>query len=112
MILKLKALFICLFAINSIALTVIDVRTLEEWNSGYLENAIHKEWQNILDISPIIPKNETIYLYCRSGNRSGKATNILIKNGYLNAINAGSILEASKLLILKLLNKYINEIPF
>ena len=103
MSLKLKALFICLFAINSIALTVIDVRTLEEWNSGYLENAIHKEWQNILDISPIIPKNETIYLYCRSGNRSGKATNILIKNGYLNAINAGSILEASKLLNTKII---------
>ena len=103
MILKLKALFICLFAINSIALTVIDVRTIEEWNSGYLENAIHKEWPNILDISPIIPKNETIYLYCRSGNRSGKATNILIKNGYLNAINAGSILEASKLLNTKII---------
>ena len=103
MLLKLKALFICLFAINSIALTVIDVRTLEEWNSGHLENAIHKEWQTILDISPTIPKNETLYLYCRSGNRSAKATNILTKNGYLNAINAGSIIEASKLLNTKII---------
>jgi phage shock protein E len=103
MILKLKALFIFMFAINSIALTVIDVRTLEEWNSGHLENAIHKEWQTILDISPTIPKDETIYLYCRSGNRSAKAANILIKNGYLNAINAGSIIEASKLLNTKII---------
>ena len=103
MILKLKALFICMFAINSTALTVIDVRTLEEWNSGYLENAIHIEWQSILNISPTIPKDETIYLYCRSGNRSAKATNILTKNGYLNAINAGSILEASKLLNTKII---------
>ena len=99
----LKALFICLFTINSIALTVIDVRTLDEWNSGHLEDAIHKEWQNILDISLVVSKDETIYLYCRSGNRSGKAKNILIDNGYKNAINAGSILEASKLLNIKII---------
>jgi len=99
----LKALFICWFTINSIALTVIDVRTLDEWNSGHLEDAIHKEWQNILDISLVVSKDETIYLYCRSGNRSGKAKNILIDNGYKNAINAGSILEASKLLNSKII---------
>ena len=102
MLLKLKALFICLFAINSIALTVIDVRTLEEWNSGHLENAIHIEWESILDISPTIPKNETIYLYCRSGNRSGKAEKALRSIGYINAKNIGGINEASSTLQLKI----------
>jgi phage shock protein E len=98
MFLKLKLLFSLLCAINLSAISVIDVRTLEEWNNGHLKNAIHKEWQNILDITDTISKDETIYLYCRSGNRSGKATKILTENGYLNVINAGSIYEASKLL--------------
>ena len=45
-----------------------------------------------------ITKDQPIYLYCRSGNRSGKATKILEDAGYINVINAGSIQEASKLL--------------
>ena len=55
----------------------IDVRTEAEWNTGHLEGAFHIEWQDILELSSDIPKDEEIYLYCRSGNRSGKATKIL-----------------------------------
>ena len=89
---------ISFFSIFSHALTVIDVRTLDEWNTGHLESAINIEWQNITSIESNIPKNEKIYLYCRSGNRSGKATKILLDSGYTNVINAGSIAEASSLL--------------
>ena len=95
---------ISLFSIFSNAFTVIDVRTLDEWNSGYLESAIHIEWQNITSIQSNIPKNEEIYLYCRSGKRSGKATKILLDAGYTNVINAGSIEEASSLLDINIIN--------
>jgi phage shock protein E len=95
---------ISLFSIFSHALTVIDVRTLDEWNSGHLESAINIEWQNITSIQSNIPKNEEIYLYCRSGNRSGKATKILLDAGYTNVINAGSIKEASSLLDINIIN--------
>jgi phage shock protein E len=95
---------ISLFSIFSHALTVIDVRTLNEWNSGHLESAINIEWQNITSIQSNIPKNEEIYLYCRSGNRSGKATKILLDAGYTNVINAGSIEEASSLLDINIIN--------
>jgi phage shock protein E len=95
---------ISLFSIFSHALTVIDVRTLDEWNSGHLESAINIEWQNITSIQSNIPKNEEIYLYCRSGNRSGKATKILLDAGYSNVINAGSISEASSLLDINIIN--------
>ena len=95
---------ISLFSIFSHALTVIDVRTLDEWNSGHLESAINIEWQNITSIQSNIPKNEEIYLYCRSGNRSGKATKILLDAGYTNVINAGSIEEASLLLDINIIN--------
>ena len=104
----MKSLFqivvISLFSIFSYAFTVIDVRSLNEWNSGHLESALHLEWQNITSIQSNIPKNEEIYLYCRSGNRSGKATKILLDAGYTNVINAGSIEEASKLFDINIIN--------
>lgn len=104
----MKSLFqivvISLFSIFSYAFTLIDVRSLNEWNSGHLESALHLEWQNITSIQSNIPKNEEIYLYCRSGNRSGKATKILLDAGYTNVINAGSIEEASKLLDINIIN--------
>ena len=85
-------------------MTVIDVRTKAEWNTGHLEGALHIEWQDILKVPSDIQKDEEIFLYCRSGNRSGKATKILIEAGYVNAKNAGSILNASELLNIKIID--------
>jgi phage shock protein E len=100
----LQVIVISFFSIFCYALTVIDVRTLDEWNSGHLVSAINIEWQDINIIESNIPKNEEIYLYCRSGNRSGKATKILLDAGYTNVINAGSIEEASSLLDINISN--------
>ena len=86
------------------AMVVVDVRTEAEWNTGHLEGALHIEWQDILKISSNIQKDEEIYLYCRSGNRSGKATKILQEAGYINAKNAGSIIDASELLGIKIID--------
>ena len=74
---------------------LIDVRTQEEFKSGYLEDAINIEWQNIKNLSKEIKKDEKIYLYCRSGNRSGKATDILINLGYKNVKNIGGLKAVS-----------------
>ena len=92
------------FSLTSMSMTIIDVRTEAEWNTGHLEGALHIEWQEILKISSDIKKDEEIFLYCRSGNRSGKATKILLEAGYVNAKNAGSILNASELLNIKIID--------
>ena len=92
------------FSLTSMSMTVIDVRTEAEWNTGHLEGALHIEWQDILKVSSDIQKDEEIFLYCRSGNRSGKATKVLIEAGYVNAKNAGSILNASELLNIKIID--------
>ena len=92
------------FSLTSMSMTVIDVRTEAEWNTGHLDGALHIEWQEILKISSDIKKDEEIFLYCRSGNRSGKATKILLEAGYVNAKNAGSILNASELLNIKIID--------
>ena len=92
------------FSLTSMSMTVIDVRTEAEWNTGHLEGALHIEWQDILKVPSDIQKDQEIFLYCRSGNRSGKATKILIEAGYVNAKNAGSILNASELLNIKIID--------
>ena len=86
------------------SMTVVDVRTEAEWNTGHLEGALHIEWQDILKISSDVDKDEEIFLYCRSGNRSGKATKILLDAGFVNVKNAGSILDASELLDIKIID--------
>lgn len=97
-------LIICFLPFVS-AEIVIDVRTPVEWSEGHLQSSDNIEWQNILSIKESISKNEKIYLYCRSGNRSGKATKILIDAGYTNVTNAGSMSQAGELLDLKIVKK-------
>ena len=89
-------LFSSLLSSNEIIL--IDVRSLEEVKTGIIQDAIHIEWTQIdKEINDIdVTKDQPIFLYCRSGNRSGKATVILEKIGFTNVINAGGIKEAAK----------------
>ena len=100
----LRFVILLIFSLTGMSMIVIDVRTEAEWNTGHLVGARHVEWQDILKISLDLQKDEEIYLYCRSGNRSGKATKILQEAGYINAKNAGSIIDASELLGIKIID--------
>ena len=84
--------------VSSNEIIVIDVRSDEEVKTGIIQDAIHIEWTQIdKEINNIdITKDKPIYLYCRSGNRSGKAAVMLEKIGFTNVINAGGIDEAAK----------------
>ena len=75
---------------------VIDVRTLPEWEKKRIDNTLLIEWQDLLTAvnKMDIKKNREILLFCRSGNRSGKAKKILEENGYTNVKNLGSIQDA------------------
>ena len=96
-------LFVLIYPSLLIAEVIIDVRTLEEFQSAHLNKAINIEWQNILSIQNNINKTEKIYLYCRSGNRSQKATEILIDAGFVDVENLGSLEQASEALNLKII---------
>ena len=96
-------LFVSLLPSLLIAEVIIDVRTPEEYQSAHLDKAINIEWQNILSIQSTINKTEKIYLYCRSGNRSQKATEILVEAGYLDVENLGGLQQASETLKLKII---------
>ena len=83
---------------------LIDVRTIPEFNNGHIETSINIQWENIDKILGEVEKDSTIYLYCRSGNRSNKATRKLIDLGYKNVKNIGGIKEASEFLGLNIVN--------
>tara|TARA_Y100001949_G_C15732246_1_gene219924 strand:- start:164 stop:478 length:315 start_codon:yes stop_codon:yes gene_type:complete len=95
--LKIFYIFLILFGINSVSdeFIVIDVRTLEEFESGHIEDSSNIEWQEISSITDNINKDQKIYLYCRSGRRSQNATNILIDLGYKDVTNLGGIKDAA-----------------
>ena len=79
---------------------IIDVRTQGEWDSGHIIQAVHlplDSFESGIE-SLIIDKGQPVYLYCRSGNRSGKALKIMQKLGYTNAVNAGGMNEAKQLI--------------
>lgn len=71
---------------------VIDVRTQEEYDEGHLavtdrhHDLLNGDFEAHLDS---LEKNETYYLYCRSGNRSGQAAELMIENGFKNVYNIG-----------------------
>ena len=85
---------------------LIDVRTIAEWNEGHIETAVHIPLDTILDNIELAASNkeQTIYLYCGSGRRSGKAEKALQGMGYMNAKNIGGIKEASSVLKLQIIS--------
>ena len=95
--LKTLTIFFVLFNFNLFSndYLVIDVRTGQEYKTGHVEEAINIEWQDISQILEDIKKDKKLYLYCRSGNRSQKATNILIDLGYEDVTNIGGIKDAA-----------------
>ena len=88
---KIFYIFLILFGINNIAeeFIVIDVRTPEEFKAGHIEESSNVEWQIISSIIDEVKKDQQIYLYCRSGRRSQKDTDILIKQVYEYVTNLG-----------------------
>lgn len=71
---------------------VLDVRTPAEYAEGHLADAVNVDVmapdfrQRIEDMDL---GDGPVYLYCRSGNRSGQAAGILHEMGHEGAVNVG-----------------------
>ncbi len=69
---------------------IIDVRTEEEVNEGYIPNSIHidiQKGQEFLDELKKLDTDKSYYIYCRSGARSGQACSIMNLIGFEKAYN-------------------------
>lgn len=65
--------------------TIIDVRTSQEYKSGHIKNAqnINVQSGDFKTKMQYFDKEKPIYIYCRSGARSGKAGKILEEMGFV-----------------------------
>ena len=72
---------------------LLDVRTPEEYAAGYIPGAINLPVETIGEqpVEALPNKEQTILVYCRSGNRSKKAAGKLVQQGYTAIIEIGGI---------------------
>ena len=69
---------------NQSEIVLVDVRTPQEYAQGHIENAINIDFYapDFLKKMNALDKNKDIYIYCRSGHRSGLAAKKLEQSGF------------------------------
>ncbi|NVD08590.1 rhodanese-like domain-containing protein [Vibrio sp. JPW-9-11-11] len=72
---------------------VVDVRTPQEFQAGHLDNAVNYPLAELHQHFDQIAKDQTVVVYCRSGNRSGQAMQYLKAQGFNQVHNAGGLNE-------------------
>ena len=64
---------------------IVDVRTSEEFAEGHLPGAVNFDWKSddfLSMVKAAFDSSKPLYLYCRTGVRSGEAAEALAKTGY------------------------------
>src|SRR5437870_5290882 len=77
---------------------LVDVRTPQEYKEGHLKGSIQMDYlgDNFNEQLKTLDKNKSIYLYCRSGGRSGNTQEELVKQGYKKVYNLDGGIDAWK----------------
>ncbi|MBZ0300324.1 MAG: rhodanese-like domain-containing protein [Anaerolineae bacterium] len=70
---------------------LLDVRTPEEFATGYITGATNISVQTLADRLSEVPKDTPVVVYCRSGNRSAQAARILSDAGYSEIYDLGGV---------------------
>ena len=63
---------------------LLDVRTPEEYAEGHLEASINMNWfdPDFVQNADTLPREKTVYVYCKKGGRSARAARVLDSLGY------------------------------
>lgn len=73
--------------IDSNLVVILDVRTQAEYDSGHIRNAKLIPSTELPGRLNELNKNDSILVYCKSGGRSGPASQTLTDNGFLHVYN-------------------------
>lgn len=75
--------------VNHKNVSIVDIRTPQEFVSGHINGATNIDWyqRSFRDLIQEIPKDKPIAIYCRSGNRTSKAANLLQSLGFTEIVN-------------------------
>jgi rhodanese-related sulfurtransferase len=78
-----------------VELTVIDVRTPEEFASGHLEGAVNYDIEGGQFSALIEPldRSKPYMVYCHSGRRSGIAADAMVAAGFTQVYDVGGIAD-------------------
>ena len=72
------------------ASVILDVRTAEEFESGYIKGALNMDIRGGADFVAsieILDKSKSYFVYCRSGARSGQACQLMSQLGFSAVYN-------------------------
>jgi rhodanese-related sulfurtransferase len=75
---------------------LVDVREPGEFAGGTAKGAINIPLGSVASQLEKFKGKENIIVFCRSGNRSGQAKNILEQNGFKNVVNGGTWEEVNQ----------------
>lgn len=78
---------------------VVDVRSPEEYKDGHIKGSVLANWQDQPQFEEKIKsldKNKPVYVYCLAGVRSGKAADVLVKNGFTKVVELDGGIKAWK----------------
>jgi len=79
------------FVESGAAHLLLDVRTPEEFASGHIAGAVNIPLDTLESRMSEVPKDQPVVVYCRSGNRSAQAADLLEEAGYSNIRDLGGI---------------------
>lgn len=82
----------------SINVLIVDVRSPDEFAQGHVDGAVNLPLDQLAQRYQIVmpDKAQAIMVYCRSGARSGMATDFLQQRKYTQVINGGSVDRAAQ----------------
>jgi rhodanese-related sulfurtransferase len=75
---------------------LLDVRTLKEYDSGFIKNSKNINWfdTNFEKKITILDKNKPVFVYCKAGGRSAKACSKLAELGFTKIFNLNGGIES------------------
>ena len=75
--------------------TVVDVREAQEYVEGHVPGAIFAPMSRIHQFLAQIPRDQALYVICRSGNRSASITRMMSEGGgFTHVVDAGGGIRA------------------
>ena len=67
--------------------TLIDVREPYEYDGGHVTGALSMPLGQVVALAAELPKDQPLYVICRSGNRSLQASEALVEAGFQDVRN-------------------------
>ncbi|MCU0498724.1 MAG: rhodanese-like domain-containing protein [Anaerolineae bacterium] len=71
---------------------LLDVRTPSEYSEAHIDGSVNIALQDLNTRLSEIPHDQPVVIYCRSGNRSAQAAQLLIDAGYTQIYDMGGII--------------------